>query len=434
MRTVPAAVAVVAAAAVSLAAAGTALGSGHTGASAVAAHSELVGRSVLPAQTYRPGSAPSGYFQTGTTAVTRPYPGQPVQGFSGTHRLADGSYLVLSDNGFGSKTNSQDYELAVHRIQPDTATGRTAYLGTKFVLSDPDRRVGWTIWRDGGCAAAASLPTGYTCPTPDRILTGWDFDLESMQVAKDGTFWFGDEFGPFLLHTDAQGRLLQAPIPTPGVASPQNPTLAAGEQPNLGGSKGFEGMAISPNGKTLYPMLEGATAEDKAAGLGSDLRIYEAKVDKREGAEFTGKMWRYRMEHPGNALGDFIAVNAHEFLVLERDNGAGATARFKAVFRIDLRDRDRDGYVDKELLVNLMAVPDPKNLGGMGAFFTFPFVTIEDVEIIDEHTIAVMNDNNFPGTGGRSTTEPDNNEYIEIRLDQPLDVDRRLLAGQRPKR
>ena len=34
-------------------------------------------------------------------------------------------------------------------------------------------------------------------------------------------------------------------------------------------------MAISPNGKHLYPMLEGATAEDKAAGLGSDLRIFE---------------------------------------------------------------------------------------------------------------------------------------------------------------
>ena len=40
-----------------------------------------------------------------------------------------------------------------------------------------------------------------------------------------------------------------------------------------------------------------------------------------------------------------------------------------------------DGYVDKNLLVNLMAVPDPGNVGGLGAFFTFPFVTIEDVEI-----------------------------------------------------
>ena len=94
---------------------------------------------------------------------------------------------------------------------------------------------------------------------------------------------------------------------------------------------------------------------------------------------------------------------------------------------MDVKDRDHDGYVDKDLLVNLMAVPDPKNVGGLGAFFTFPFQTIEDVELIDSHTIAVMNDNNFPGTGGRSATQPDQNEYIEISLDQPLEIDHRLL-------
>jgi hypothetical protein len=42
--------------------------------------------------------------------------------------------------------------------------------------------------------------------------------------------WFGDEFGPFLLHTDVTGKLLDAPIPLPDfenpgkqVRSPQNP-------------------------------------------------------------------------------------------------------------------------------------------------------------------------------------------------------------------
>lgn len=415
---------------VSLAAAATAIAQAQNGPEARAAHTELVGRSILPAETYRPGSAPSGFFQTGTTAVPRPYPGQPVQGFSGTHRNADGSYLVMTDNGFGNKANSPDAELVVNRIRPDSVTGRTAHLGTEFVLSDPDHHVSWPIWRDGPCAAAPSLPTGYTCPPPDRVLTGWDFDPESMQVAPDGTFWFGDEFGPFLLHTDGTGRLLHAPVPTPGVKAPQNPTLAAGETPNLASSRGFEGMAISPNGKHLYPMLEGSTAEDKAAGLGSDLRIYEVAVDHDTGATFTGELWRYRMEHPGNSLGDFIAVNHHQFLVIERDQGEGSTARFKAVFLVDLKDRDHDGYADKELLVNLMAVPDPKGVGGPGAFFTFPFVTIEAVELIDEHTIAVMNDNNFPGTGGRSATRPDNNEYIEVSLDQPLKIDRRLLPHE----
>ncbi len=390
-------------------------------------HTELVGLSVLPAETYRGGSAPSGFF-TGTTApVAAPFPGQPVQGFSAVHRNADGSYLAMSDNGFGTKTNSQDFELWVHRIVPDFATGTTAVSDGGFGLSDPDGHVDWTIWRDGGCAAAATLPTGYACPEPDRVLTGWDFDIESMQLASDGTLWFGDEFGPFLLHTDAEGRLLEAPIPTPGVASPQNPTLPAGQAPNLGGSKGFEGMALSPDGRTLYPMLEGPVAEDVAAGLPADLRIHEVSLGRR-GPRYTGDVWRYRMEHSANAIGDFIAVDDDRFLVIERDGGSGATARFKAVFLVDLSDRDRDGYVDKELLVNLLAVPDPQGVGDRGAFFDFPFVTIEDVEIVDSHTIAVLNDNNFPGGGGRAPGVPDPNELILIRLDRDLEPSRRVLA------
>ena len=183
----------------------------------------------------------------------------------------------MSDNGFGNKANSPDFELRVHRIVADPGSGVTTVADGGFGLSDPDRLIPWTIWRDGGCAAAPALPAGYTCPAPDRVLTGWDFDIESFQVAPDGTFWFGDEFGPFLLHTDATGRLLAAPIPTPGVASPSNPTLSPGGVPNLANSKGYEGLAISPDGRTLYPLLEGPIAEDVAAGLAADLRIFEVK-------------------------------------------------------------------------------------------------------------------------------------------------------------
>ena len=175
-------------------------------------------------------------------------------------------------------------------------------------------------------------------------------------------------------------------------------------------------------------MLEGPIQEDVDAGLPADLRIFEAKPSP-SGATYTGRSWRYRMEHPGNAIGDMIAVDANRFLVIERDNGNGPTARFKAIFLIDRRDHDHDGYVDKELLLNLMAVPNPGKVNGItDAFLTFPFVTIEDVEVIDDQTIVVLNDNNFPGGGGRTDGVPDDNELIVVQLDKPLDVDRRLLA------
>jgi hypothetical protein len=110
--------------------------------------------------------------------------------------------------------------------------------------------------------------------------------------ARDGTFWFGEEFGPFLLHTDRGGRLLEAPIPVPGATSPQNPTIdvLAGGRPTINASKGLEGLGISPDRHTLYPLLEGAIAGDNT----NDLRIYTFDIDRRR---FAG-LNRYRTELP----------------------------------------------------------------------------------------------------------------------------------------
>ena len=122
-----------------------------------------------------------------------------------------------------------------------------------------------------------------------------------------------------------------------------------------------------------------------------------------------------RLENPGNAIGDLVALDRDRFLVLERDNAQGAASRLKAIYLLDTRDRDRDGYADKRLLVNLLAVPDPQGVAGApGSYFTFPFVTIEQLAVLDDHTILVGNDNNFPGSAGRTPGRPDDNEYALI--------------------
>jgi hypothetical protein len=143
-----------------------------------------------------------------------------------------------------------------------------------------------------------------------------------MQLAEDGTYWFGDEFGPYLLHTDAAGHLLEAPIPTPGVRSPSNPTLQPGETPNLASSRGFEGMAVAPDLRTLHPLLEGVVAEDAAAGRDRDLRLYTVTT-KHGRASYEPDFVYYRMDDPAHAIGDFAMVNDRQGLVIERDNDQG---------------------------------------------------------------------------------------------------------------
>ncbi|MET7330297.1 esterase-like activity of phytase family protein [Nonomuraea sp. NPDC005650] len=389
MKRIPLAVGA-AALAVSLAAA-TGPASYATATPDGAGRATLTGFASLPAQTFVPGSEPSG-SQIGTApinGVTPPFSGQPVQGFSGIVRRGDGTFEVLSDNGYGGKANSADFLLRVHRIKPDFRAGTVNVLGG-FNLADPDGRVSWPLTR------------------ADRKLTGADFDVESIVRADDGTYWIGDEFGPFLLHFSARGTLLEAPIELPGVKAPENPTLN-GATPNLAGSKGFEGMARSADGRRLYPLLEGTVNGDPAGTL----RLNEFDVRKRA---YTGKRWTYRLDSPANAIGDAISVDENRFLIIERDNNQGDAAALKRVYLADKRDRDHDGAMDKTLAADLLNLANPKGLGGFGETFRFPFQTIEDVVILDDRTIGILNDNNFPFSSGRTPGQPDNDEFITVRL------------------
>lgn len=360
----------------------------------------LTGFASLPAETFVPGSEPSGAaIGAGPfNGIAAPFAHQPVQGFSGVVNRRDGTFDVLSDNGYGNKANSADFLLRVQRIEPDLRGGTVKVLGG-FNLSDPDRHVPFPLTR------------------ADRVLTGADFDVESIQRMADGTYWIGDEFGPWLLHFSAKGRLLQAPIALDGVQAPENPYLN-GAQPNIASSKGFEGLVRSVDGRHLYPLLEGTVTGDTPG----DLRFSE--FDLRRG-KYTGKRYVYRLESTANAIGDAIAVDRHRFLVIERDGGQGDTAKFKRIYLADTRDRDGDGLMDKTLVADLLDIANPKGLGGFGETFRFPFQTIEDVNFVDDRTLAVLNDNNFPFSSGRTAGKADDNEFITIRLSAPLHADKR---------
>jgi glycerophosphoryl diester phosphodiesterase len=197
------------------------LGAATQPASASPGGATLVGRAVLPAATFAGGPVSGQYAGAGPIGGQQlPFPHQPVQGFSALLpvRGAPGDYWALADNGYGSEENSADFLLRVYRIRPSldssSRTGGVRVLA-HVDLADPDRRVPWSIVGEF---------------TRARLLTGADFDPESLQQAPDGSFWVGDEFGPFLLHFSRTGRLLETPIGRPGWTSPQNPRL---EEPTV---------------------------------------------------------------------------------------------------------------------------------------------------------------------------------------------------------
>jgi glycerophosphoryl diester phosphodiesterase len=367
----------------------------------------LTGRAILPADAYQPGP-PSGAFVTADNGVTVPFPSQPFPGISAILDAGGGEFWAMPDNGFGAKNNSSDFLLRIYRIRPDFKTAKGGTGGVEVLsfvqLSDPDGKVPFPLTR------------------PDRLLTGADFDIESVRRMPNGDFWIGDEFGPFLLHTDSTGKVLEAPIPLPGVQSPQNPNLSGPDAWTIGGSQGFEGTALSPDGKFLYPFNEGALRNDPEPRR----RILnQFDLDTRS---YTDQKWSYRVDSdfPNAVIGDLTAIDAHRFVLIERDGDQGEQAKQKKIYLIDVRVADADGFLRKELVVDLLSIRDPEGISlparpgeyGVGDPFSFPLVSVESLEVLDGERLLVASDNNYPGNDGRwiARDKPDDTELIIIRV------------------
>jgi hypothetical protein len=418
----------------------------------------LAGHVVIAAETFvaAPADAPAdlktpGKFTTGKrvdqvasiegtsngrpTGVKLPFSGQPVQGHSGIKKMSDGSFWVLTDNGFGSKANSPDSMLYLNRYRFDWAKGTAERVQTIF-LHDPDKKVPFRIANEG---------------TEKRYLTGSDFDLESFQPIGD-KLWIAEEFGPYLIRTDMNGKVeavFETEIDGKPARSPDHYAITAPAAPttpvafNIRRSKGYEGMAASPDGRFLYPLLEGpvwdaATKDwEKTADGREYLRILEFDVQAQK---WTGRHWKYVLEQNGLAIGDFNMIDGTTGLIIERDNGESTAdkacpagekrpdcfndlARFKRIYKIELSDANANGPVRKVGFIDLMKIADPDRKARKplnDGVLTFPFFTIENVDIVDADHIIVGNDNNLPFSSSRDPNKADDNEFVLLRVSEFL--------------
>ena len=407
----------------------------------------LAGHAVLPAKTLvaAPADAPEALKVSGkytgktpqrlTGAPTDgdglPLNGQPLQGFSGIKNLGDGTYLVGTDNGFGAKVNSPDAMLMFHIVKPNFETGEVDVLKTTFI-SDPDKVIPFHITTEA---------------SDTRYLTGADLDLEGFQPIGD-KLYIGDEFGPYIIAVDREtGKVVEFHETLADGETVRSPDNYALRMPNpdkglpdynLKRSRGYEGFAASLDGSKLYGLLEGPLWDEEQGAYESidgaeASRILEFDVAK---GEWSGRFWRYRFEETGHAIGDFNMIDETRGLVIERDGGQGDAelacqdgktencftnpARFKRIYMIDFAGVENGQPVKKIGYIDLMNIKDPEGLARLGkredGRFTFPFVTIENVDKVDDGTIIVANDNNFPFSKGRHPVEVDNNEFMILKV------------------
>jgi hypothetical protein len=410
---------------------------------------KLIAWAALPQSERRPGPT-SGQFTTPANGVVPPYiDSQPIPGWSGLLEHRHGAFLAMPDNGFGSKANSGDYVLGFYIVAPDFKTRSdgtstpgpvvnrsfTAFNDRRGLLkngagvelritADLDNYFsGAGVGTDSGIPVDPEIKDG-------RLLTGYDFDIESIARAKDGTLWVGEEFGPYILHFGSDGTLLEEPVPHPFLKSPSHPDVLAGSvTATQGSSRGYESLAFDHRSRFLYAVPEAAPTVDALRPVPGDESVLEIfEFDPRVRA-YTGRNFKYRKDGPATAnnivIGDMTNLAPDVFVLIERDSLFGAAAVVKRLYLIDLNVTDEQGILKKQLLVDLLDIDDPRDIGGdlpnlEPNKFNMPFDSIECVLGLDAKTLAVAIDTNFPGEDGRTPGTPDSTEIIQLRFERSV--------------
>jgi len=173
-------------------------------------------------------------------------------------------------------------------------------------------------------------------------------------------------------------------------------------------------MAITPNGKTLIVVMEGAVVGDAPLSR----RVF--RYDIRHG-EFT-RLADYTSDVPDRFLADAQAIDDDTLVVIERDGGLGVTAVARPVYEVDLAEFG--GVTTKTLVVELAEVPDPDLISlpeihpgdiGLGNPFQVTCESIESVHVLDKRHLMLTCDNNFPNKG-RNPNLADDTEMIVVEV------------------
>ncbi|HJW12175.1 MAG TPA: esterase-like activity of phytase family protein [Albitalea sp.] len=247
-------------------------------------------------------------------------------------------------------------------------------------------------------------------------------DPEGIRVSNDGAHvYVSDEYGPYVYRFNRKTGQRTGVYTLPDAFAVATLSASGDEEIAVNtvgrvANKGMEGLAISPDGTTLFGIMQSPLAQDGATNA-PYTRIVKIDIESGATAQYV-----YPLSNIGTAkkpkyptVSEIVAVNNHEFLVDERDGkglGDDSTAVYKMLYRIDLAgaldaslvtgaDALAPYAVAKAPFLNLVAALNahgiasndiPAKLEGM-AFG--PDVVVGGVT---RHTLFVSNDNDFSAT------------------------------------
>ena len=198
--------------------------------------------------------------------------------------------------------------------------------------------------------------------TSNPTLTN-DFGLdgEGLVALKDGTFWVSDEYGPHIVHFDANGREInrinafEADSRNNIIVNGKRILLPA-EFANRRANRGMEGLTITPDQTTLVGIMQSTMDNPSKAVRKQDItRIVTINLQ-------TGKVsqYLYKQEKAENSNSGIVALDNRHFLVIERDGDfeMQKPGTQKHIYKISL-----DGATDLESVAESANVKQDPNVG-----------------------------------------------------------------------
>ncbi len=281
-------------------------------------------------------------------------------------RQPDGSYtgtlLAQPDRGYnavGTTNYIPRFNKIAVRFVPAPAGGRQTQVALELVdtirFAEADGTPFTSLDPNGGPSGVAARP-GFP-PLPAGFNGRLALDAEGIVANRDGSVWVSDEYGPYVFKCTAAGRLLSvirppeaivpkrggtdsfaSNNPTEGQPAPAPLDPVTGRQNN----QGLEGLTVSPDGRTLFTLLQSAARQDGGTGAAVATRDHTRLLAyDLTGAAPTLK-GEYVLRLPSFRLGaanrvaaqsEVLALNSTQFLVIARDSAGRGLATPESLYR-----------------------------------------------------------------------------------------------------
>lgn len=229
------------------------------------------------------------------------------------------------------------------------------------------------------------------------ITTPICIDVESIAILDEDTFIVGDEYGPSIYFIDRRtGQSKRVLKPGDGL-----PNIFKDRSAN----RGIEALTVAPNGK-IYAALEGTLDIDGKTQRSAQL-IRFVEIDPRTNAM---RSFAYKIDcdmyrdSSAVKIGDMDAIDNENFIIIEQGKSKDGIMQ-NLIYKINIADAIDISNIKLQNGGELECTSDSKKLVHINFIqkklllnprdYGWNYQKIEGLAFIDNHRLAITNDNDF---------------------------------------